>query len=71
MAELHMVPVLVGTLVVLVISLVTWSFIQGYRRETGAAMLGANDVLLLGLLFLAAFTMGVFVTYALLVFERG
>jgi hypothetical protein len=57
-----MLSILVG----LVLGLVAWGFWRVWRQETNGSLAGTYDSMFLGLLVLAAFAMGAFLTYALL-----
>lgn len=66
MSYVHVVPVLLSTLMGLLLSLVTWGFLRVRNQEAGDTPMRSRDDVLLGLLMLAAFALGVFVTYLLL-----
>jgi ABC-type multidrug transport system fused ATPase/permease subunit len=57
------IPFVVSILVGFLLGLVTVGLLRLRRSPTDDSILGANDVLLLGLLILAAFALGVFLTY--------
>jgi hypothetical protein len=57
------IPVLLAILVGLLFGLLTWGFLRVRGREAGDASIGIRDDVLLGLLVLAAFSLGVFLTY--------
>ncbi len=60
-------PMLLIALTGLLLGLGAWGFLRARRQEADAALAEShNDLLLLGLLVLAAFTLGVFLTYLLL-----
>jgi hypothetical protein len=63
------IPALVGILLGLLLALVCWGFLRTQGHKSESAQLGARDDLLLGLLMLAVFGLGVFLTYALLGFR--
>jgi hypothetical protein len=66
MPSAHIIPlVLISSLIGLLFGLIAWGFWRARRRERNQAPLGSRDEILLGLLILAAFAMGVFLTYAL------
>jgi hypothetical protein len=67
MLQIQAVPLLVSLLVGLTLGLVAWGLIRGYDREAGIARSQVPDGLLIGLLALAAFAIGAFVTYVLLI----
>ena len=60
------IPLLLGALVGLLVGLVAWGFLRARSHRAGAAMTRPRDEALLGLLVLASFALGVFVTYLLL-----
>jgi hypothetical protein len=54
-------------LVALVLGVVIWGFfLRGQGRQFDRALIGSGDDLIIGLLVLAAFALGIFLTYALL-----
>jgi hypothetical protein len=63
----HAVPLLLIVLVTLVLSLVGWGFMRSTRRGIVDTPREARSDVLLGLLLLAAFALGVFLTYVLMV----
>jgi hypothetical protein len=65
----HAVPLLLIVLVGLSLGLVAWGFLRVRSRETSGALMGTRDDVLLGLLVLAAFALGAFLTYILLGFS--
>jgi hypothetical protein len=66
MASMRDILVVLGILIAAVLGLMGWGFWQLRRPPLSRAARGAHDGLLLGLLVLAAFSMGVFLSYALL-----
>ncbi len=66
MASVPVIPVLLSLLVGLVLGLVTWGVVRSRSHMLSDARLGARGDILLGLLVLAAFALGVFLTYALM-----
>ena len=64
----HSALLLLSLLVGLMIGLVAWGFVRSRRHMGNEALLRSPDGLLLGLLVLAAFAIGVFLTYLLLTF---
>jgi hypothetical protein len=66
MSILHTVPFLLSILIGLLLSLVTWGFLQVRRHATEDDVLETRDNVLLALLILAAFSLGAFITYILL-----
>lgn len=66
MSSLRMMPLLLSFLVGLLLGLIAWGLWRASRHEGGGALMGTRDDLLLGLLLLAGFAMGVFMTYVLL-----
>jgi hypothetical protein len=67
----HTIPALLSVLVGLIVSLTVWGFVRGRNREIGVVWMGTPDGMLLAMLVLAAFAMGVFLTYVLLSFAGG
>jgi hypothetical protein len=61
-----LIPWLVCSLVVVLVGLLGWGVWRGQVREGHTRFLAVRDDLLLGLLLLASFGLGVFVTYLLL-----
>jgi len=59
------IPLLLSILVGLVLGLVTWGLLR-LRRQEDDSQAASPDGALLGLLALAAFALGAFLTYALL-----
>jgi len=57
------IPVLLAILVGLLCGLLTWGLLRMRGREAGETPIGVRDDVLLGLLVLAAFALGVFLTY--------
>jgi hypothetical protein len=66
MAPVHTVPLLLSLLVGLVLGLLAWGLVRGRGHAGSDAQMPAPDGMLLGLLALAAFAMGVFLTYLVL-----
>ena len=64
----HVALLLLSLLIGLMIGLVAWGFARNRRHVGSEALLRPPDGLLLGLLVLAAFAIGVFLTYLLLTF---
>ena len=62
-------PLLLSALVAVLLGLLIWALFRTRARMTETAPSEPRDVLLLGLLVLAAFTSGVFSTLVLVVFE--
>lgn len=66
MPSAHIIPlVLLSSLIGLLFGLIAWGFWRARRRELNHIPSSSRDEILLGLLILAAFAMGVFLTYAL------
>lgn len=64
---MHAVPLLLITLIGLSLGLLAWGMWRTRGYDSNDALVESHgDVLLLGLLVLAAFTLGVFLTYVLL-----
>jgi len=66
MASMSDLLVVLGILIAAVLGLTGWGFWQMRRPPLNRGARGTHDGLLLGLLVLAAFSMGVFLSYALL-----
>ena len=61
------IPVLLAILVGLLFGLLAWAFLRMRRQEVRGALIGTGDAVLAGLLVLAAFALGVFLTYMVIV----
>jgi hypothetical protein len=57
------IPVLLAILVGLLFGLLAWGFLRVQSHKAGEALIGISDDVLTGLLVLAAFALGVFLTY--------
>ena len=66
----QMLPLLLSIMVGLVIAMVTWGFFRERGDKADSSLIGTRDEILLGLLALAAFASGVFVTMVLLIWIR-
>ena len=67
MPSVHTIPlILISSLIGLLLGLIAWGGWRARRRGLNHVPSGSHDEILLGLLILAAFAMGVFLTYALL-----
>ena len=67
MPSAHLIPlILISSLIGLLSGLIGWGVWRARRQELHHVRSGSRDEILLGLLILAAFAMGVFLTYALL-----
>lgn len=64
----HVIPSLLSILTGLLLSLVVWAIVRDRYQEVGVASRGTPDRVLLAMLLLAAFAMGVFLTFLLLTF---
>ena len=63
----HAIPLLlISVLVGLLLGLLVWGFLRTRSQRSDGSQMEARDDVLLALLILAAFAMGVFLTYALL-----
>jgi hypothetical protein len=70
MPTAHIIPlILISILIGLLFGLIAWGFWRARSRELKRVLLSSRDEFLLGLLILAAFAMGVFLTYVLLSLE--
>jgi hypothetical protein len=67
MLRIQAAPLLLSLLVGLTLGLAAWGLVRGQDRKAGVVWPQASDGLLIGLLALAAFALGAFVTYVLLV----
>ena len=61
----HAILFLLSILVGLLIGLMTWGFYRARNHKFDNAVLAKRDDVLLGLVVLAAFSLGIFLTYAL------
>jgi hypothetical protein len=61
----HAILFLLSILVGLLIGLVAWGFYRARNHRFDKALLAKRDDMLLGLVVLAAFSLGIFLTYAL------
>jgi hypothetical protein len=61
------IPVLLAILVGLLFGLLTWGSLRVRNRDAGEALVATSDDVLIGLLVLAAFALGVFLTYMVIV----
>jgi hypothetical protein len=62
------IPVLFAILVGLLFALLAWGFLRIRGQEAGETLIGTGDAVLAGLLALAAFALGVFLTYMVIAF---
>ena len=67
MLRIQIAPLLLSLLVGGTLGLVAWGLIREHNREVSSAWFQTSDRLLVGLLTLAAFAIGAFVTYILLI----
>jgi len=67
MLRIQIAPLLLSLLVGGTLGLVAWGLICEHNREVSSAWFQTSDRLLVGLLTLAAFAIGAFVTYILLI----
>ncbi len=70
MPSIQTLPLLLSVLVGLLIGLVTWGLVREREQRAVSPMVGMHDEVLLGLLALAAFASGVFITMVLLTLIR-
>ena len=63
---MHAIPVLLAILVGLLFGLLAWGFLRMQSREVGEALIEVRGDVLTGLLVLAAFALGVFLTYVVI-----
>ncbi len=66
MSPFHAIPVLLAIVVGLALGLVFWGFLRTRSHETAIIASGSYDALLLGMLVLAAFSLGAFVAFVML-----
>jgi len=57
------IPILLAILMGLLFALLAWGFLRLRGQEAGETLIGTSDFVLTGLLVLAAFALGVFLTY--------
>ena len=69
MLSRNAMPILLGILVGAVLGLAVWGLQRSQSRVVGDSVMGTQGDVLLGLLVLAAFALGVFVTYVLIGFD--
>jgi len=69
MSSQNAIPILLSVLVGAVLSLVVWELRRSRNYVVGDAVMVTRDDALLGLLVLAAFALGVFLTYVLIGFN--
>ena len=62
------VPLLVGIVVGLLLSVIAWSAIKARRQTTSDAIVDLQQQMLLGFLLVATFGAGIFITYLLIRF---
>ena len=60
------IPVLLAILVGLLFGLLAWGFLRIQSHKAGETLIGAGDEVLTSLLILAAFVLGVFLTYMII-----
>jgi len=61
------IPVLLAILLGLLFALLAWGFLRMQNHKAGAIPIEASDGVLTGLLVLATFALGVFLTYMVIV----
>lgn len=61
------IPVLLALLVGLLFGLLAWGFLRIRGHDRGETLIGTGDAVLTSLLLLAAFALGVFLTYMVIV----
>jgi hypothetical protein len=61
------IPVLLAVLTGLVFALLVWGFLRIRSHGPGETLAGTGDAMLTGLLLVAAFALGVFLTYVVIV----
>ena len=65
---MQVIPVLLAVLVGLLFALLVWGSLRIRGHEAGETLIGTGDAVLTGLLVLAAFALGVFLTYMIISF---
>jgi len=65
MSAVYVIPILLVVLIGLVLALVTWG-LSSQNERAGSLLMGARGDVLVWLLILAAFTLGIFITYVLM-----
>ena len=63
MSAIHAIPLLFGLLVGTALGLVVWGWRRATSQAIGDAAMGSRGDVLVGLLILAAFAFGVFLTF--------
>jgi hypothetical protein len=69
MSSSHAIPILLSVLVGAVLVLSVWGLQRSRSHVVGDAVVGTRGDVLLGLLVLAAFALGIFLTYVLIGFS--
>jgi hypothetical protein len=69
MSSPHAIPILLSVLVGAVLVLSVWGLQRSRSHVTGDSVMGTRGDVLLGLLVLAAFALGIFLTYVLIGFS--
>ena len=69
MSAVYVIPILLVVLIGLVLALVTWGLWRSQNQRAGNLLMGARGDVLVWLLILAAFTLGIFITYVLMGFH--
>ena len=69
MSSLRVIPILLSVLMGAVLGLVAWGLQHSRSHVVGDSVMGTRGDVLVGLLVLAAFTLGVFLTYVLIGFN--
>ena len=60
------IPLLVGIVVGMLLSVIAWSVLKARRQTTSDTIVDLQQQVLLGLLFVAVFGAGIFITYLVL-----
>jgi hypothetical protein len=63
MPSLFAAPLLLSVMIGLILALLLWGLVRVRGRQGGDAALETHDELIIGFLVLAAFVLGVFLTY--------
>ena len=63
---MHTIPLLLSTMIGVLLGLIVRGRLRTWSRRRGDPLVGPSDDVFLGMLTLAAFALGVFLTYVLL-----
>jgi NADH:ubiquinone oxidoreductase subunit 4 (subunit M) len=68
-SAVYVIPILLVILTGLVLAVVTWGLWRSQNQRTDSLLIGRRGDVLVWLLILAAFTLGIFITYILMGFQ--